>query len=106
MAAPRHRGGERGATEWRTRRRDQDACAGRVAMRIGIVGGGFTGLVLEQRLATEGHAGTVFAREKQLRGLATDHDYRPFVWDGLYHCILPSDTHLIGFLNDIGVGDW
>ena len=74
-------------------------------MRIGIVGGGFTGLVLAQRLATEGHAVTVFEREKQLGGLATYHDYGPFVWDRFYHCILPSDTHLIGFLNDIGLGD-
>lgn len=73
-------------------------------MRIGIVGGGFMGLVLAHRLAVRGHAVTVLERERQLGGLATYHDYGPFVWDRFYHCILPSDRHLIGFLNDIGLG--
>jgi protoporphyrinogen oxidase len=74
-------------------------------MRIGIVGGGVMGLALAQRLAAKGHAVTVFEREKQLGGLATYHDYGPFFWDRFYHCILPSDTHLIRFLDDIGLGE-
>jgi protoporphyrinogen oxidase len=74
-------------------------------MRIGIIGGGLMGLALAQRLAAKGHAVTVFEREKQLGGLATYHDYGPFFWDRFYHCILPSDTHLIRFLNDIGLGE-
>ena len=74
-------------------------------MRVGVVGGGFMGLALAQRLAVKGHAVTVLEREKQLGGLATYHDYGPFFWDRFYHCIVPSDTHLIGFLNDIGLGD-
>ena len=63
------------------------------------------GLALAQRLSGQGHAVTVFERDKQLGGLATYHDYGLFVWDRFYHCILPSDTHLIGFLKDIGLGD-
>lgn len=74
-------------------------------MKIGIIGGGFMGLTLAQRLAAKGHAVTVFERDRQLGGLATYHDYGPFFWDRFYHCILPSDTHLLGFLRDIGLED-
>jgi hypothetical protein len=38
-------------------------------------------------------------------GFATYQDYGPFFWDRFYHVILPSDTHLINFLKDIGLGD-
>jgi protoporphyrinogen oxidase len=74
-------------------------------MRIGIVGGGVMGLALAQRLAAQSHAVTVFERDRQLGGLSTYHDYGSFVWDRFYHCIVPSDTHLIRFLKDIGLGD-
>src|SRR5262245_34365058 len=74
-------------------------------MKIAIIGGGPMGLALAYRLSGRGHTVPVFEREKQLGGLATYHDYGPFFWDRLFHVILPSDTHLIRFLNDIGLGD-
>jgi protoporphyrinogen oxidase len=74
-------------------------------VRIGIIGGGFMGMVLAYRLARRGHAVTVFERDTQVGGLATHHDYGPFVWDRFYHCILPSDTYLIRLLHDVGLGD-
>ncbi len=74
-------------------------------MNIGIIGGGITGLVLAQRLSHQGHTVTVFDSNKQLGGLTTYHDYGLFTWDRFYHVILPSDTHLINFLRDIGLGD-
>ncbi|MDZ7967040.1 MAG: NAD(P)/FAD-dependent oxidoreductase [Nostoc sp. DedSLP03] len=74
-------------------------------MNIGIVGGGITGLVLAQRLSHQGHKVTVFDSNKQLGGLTTYHDYGLFIWDRFYHVILPSDTHLINFIRDIGLGD-
>jgi protoporphyrinogen oxidase len=73
-------------------------------MKIGIIGGGPMGLALAYRLSRRGHAVTVFEQEKQLGGLATYHDYGPFFWDRFYHVILPSDSSLISFLNDIGLG--
>ncbi|NOT54893.1 MAG: NAD(P)/FAD-dependent oxidoreductase [Deltaproteobacteria bacterium] len=70
---------------------------------IGVIGGGFMGLVVAQRLASRGHAVTVLERDTQLGGLATYHQYGPFFWDRFYHCILPSDTHLLGFLKEVGL---
>src|SRR5262245_59849158 len=74
-------------------------------MKIGIIGGGPMGLALAYRLSARGHAITVFEQERQIGGLATHHDYGLFFWDRFYHVILPSDSHLLGFLNDIGLGD-
>src|SRR5919108_3993870 len=74
-------------------------------MKIGIIGGGPMGLALAYRLSSSGHTVTVFEQEKQLGGLATYHDYGLFFWDRFYHVILPSDTHLISFLKDIGLGE-
>ncbi len=74
-------------------------------MNIGIIGGGLMGLLLAQSLSKQGHVVTVFENNKQLGGLATYHDYGPFIWDRFYHVILPSDTKLINFLKDIGLGD-
>jgi protoporphyrinogen oxidase len=74
-------------------------------MKIGIIGGGPMGLALAYRLSGRDNTVTVFEQEKQLGGLATYQDYGPFFWDRFYHVILPSDTHLINFLKDIGLGD-
>lgn len=72
--------------------------------RIGIIGGGMMGLTIAQRLSARGCHVTVFERDRQLGGLSTYQDYGPFWWDRFYHVILPVDTHLIGFLRDIGLG--
>ena len=74
-------------------------------MNISIIGGGMTGLVLAYRLSQQGHTVTVFEHNKQLGGLNTYHDYGSFVWDKFYHVILPSDTPLINFIKEIGLGD-
>lgn len=72
-------------------------------MKIGIIGGGFMGLVLAQKLAGPGRSISVIERDHQLGGLATYHDYGDFFWDRFYHVILPSDSALVNFLKDIGL---
>lgn len=74
-------------------------------MKIGIIGGGLMGLALAHRLAREDHAVLVFERESQVGGLTTWHDYGPFFWDKFYHVILPTDSHLIRFIQEIGLGN-
>jgi protoporphyrinogen oxidase len=74
-------------------------------MRIGIIGGGLTGLAAADRLGRLGNHVHVFERATQPGGLATWHDFGGCVWDRFYHVILPSDAHLIGFLRDLGLAD-
>lgn len=74
-------------------------------MKIAIIGAGLTGLALAKQYSSQGHTIVVFEKEKQLGGLATYHDYGFFYWDRFYHVILPSDTYLINFLREIGLGN-
>jgi len=74
-------------------------------MKIGIIGGGLSGLALAQRMAKQGHSITVFERDEQPGGLATYENHGPFTFDRYYHVILPSDRYLISFLRDIGLGE-
>ena len=64
------------------------------------------GLALGSHLAKEGHAVSVFEADRQLGGLATYHDFGDFFWDRFYHVILPTDSHLLGFLSDIGLREY
>lgn len=73
-------------------------------MKIAIIGGGITGLVLAYKLSQKNHQITIFEKEKQLGGLATYYNYGSFFWDKFYHVILPSDSNLISFLDEIGLG--
>ncbi len=61
------------------------------------------GLAAGRKLASGGHAVTIFERASQPGGLATWHDYGPFVWDRFYHVILPTDAHLIAFIKGLGL---
>ena len=63
------------------------------------------GMALAHRLSRAGGHVEVFERADQLGGLATWQDFGGFHWDRFYHVILPSDRHLIGFIQDIGLGD-
>lgn len=74
-------------------------------MKIGIVGGGFMGLVLAHKISKSGADVKVFEQDSQLGGLATYFDYGSFIWDKYYHVILPTDNYLIDLINDIGLED-
>ena len=72
-------------------------------MKVGVVGGGMTGLALAWQLARQGHRVSVLERDVQIGGLATWFDYGAFLWDRFYHVILPTDVHLIRFIGDLGL---
>ena len=74
-------------------------------MKIGIVGGGFMGLVLAHEISKTDVNVKVFESDSQLGGLATYYDYGTFIWDKYYHVILPTDNHLIGLIKDLGLED-
>ncbi len=72
-------------------------------MKIGIVGGGFMGLVLAHEISKTDATVKVFESDSQLGGLATHYDYGSFIWDKYYHVILPTDDHLVGLIKDLGL---
>lgn len=74
-------------------------------MKIGIIGGGWTGLVLAHKLMEQGQEVHLYDQSDQLGGLATYHDFGGFFWDRFYHVILPTDRALVGFIEEIGLGD-
>jgi protoporphyrinogen oxidase len=76
-------------------------------MRVAVVGGGVLGLATAFYLtrAVPTPQIEVFEAADRPGGLSTWEDYGPFVWDRFYHCILPSDLHLIRFIEDLGLGD-
>lgn len=74
-------------------------------MKIGIIGAGMTGLAVAHKLSGQGHSVSIFERADQPGGLATWQDHGEFVFDRFYHVILPTDQHLISFINDLGLAD-
>ncbi len=74
-------------------------------MKVGVIGGGLMGLALADRLAQVGHELEIFEQGQQLGGLATWQEYDRFTWDKFYHVILPTDEHLVGLIETIGLGE-
>lgn len=74
-------------------------------MKIGIVGGGFMGLVLAYKLSRKNVEVKVFERETQKGGLSTHHNYGNFIWDKFYHAIVPSDANLVRLIRELGLGN-
>ncbi len=73
-------------------------------MKIGIIGGGFMGLVLAHKIAKTNATVKVFESGSQTGGLATYHNYGSFIWDKFYHVILPTDRQLIALIEELGLG--
>jgi protoporphyrinogen oxidase len=72
---------------------------------IGIVGGGVLGMTLAARLQAEGHQVTIIEGAGVAGGLAAPQELGGFTWDRFYHVILLSDRHLLGLLEELGLGD-
>jgi protoporphyrinogen oxidase len=73
--------------------------------RIGILGGGITGLTAAYYLLRAGAQVTVVESRPELGGLATYFDFGPFHWDKFYHCILTSDRPLHTLIADLGLSE-
>ena len=74
-------------------------------MRVGILGGGITGLTAAFYLLRAGAQVTVIEAREQVGGLATYFDFGPFSWDKFYHCILTSDKPLLQLIEDLGMSE-
>jgi protoporphyrinogen oxidase len=71
---------------------------------IRIVGGGMTGLTLAYRCARQGLRVVVHERDPYLGGLAGEGVIGGIPVERFYHCILPTDTALVGLLVELGLG--
>lgn len=70
--------------------------------RIVVIGGGISGLSAALRLAGDGFQVTLLEASDQLGGLGTFFE-RDGQWvDKFYHCVMPSDAHLRGFIDEVG----
>lgn len=72
--------------------------------RAVVLGGGISGLATAERLARAGVAVTVLESSDQLGGLGTFFRYDGLCVERFYHCVMPTDEHLLALLERIGVG--
>ncbi len=68
-----------------------------------VIGGGISGLASAFRAARLGQQVTLFEGESFLGGLGTTFPYRGGTLERFYHCILPTDQALQGFIRDVGL---
>jgi protoporphyrinogen oxidase len=72
---------------------------------VGVLGGGALGLAAALRLAQAGRRVTLIEREPQLGGLAAGFSVGPNYLEKFYHHIFRTDTTIIGFIRDLGLGE-
>ena len=68
-----------------------------------VIGGGISGLSTAVRLAGLGHAVTLYEAEPGLGGLGMTFPYGDGHLEKFYHCILPDDHALLGFIRELGL---
>ncbi len=74
-----------------------------MSLHAAIIGGGISGLASAVRVAGLGHRVTLFEGEDYLGGLGTTFPWRDRHLERFYHCILPSDTALLGMIRELGL---
>ncbi|MCL6591602.1 MAG: NAD(P)/FAD-dependent oxidoreductase [Firmicutes bacterium] len=73
-------------------------------MKIGIVGGGLTGLMAGYELAKQGHQVLVFERENECGGLVSVTKAGDLTLENFYHHIFTSDQELAELIEELGLG--
>ena len=76
-----------------------------MTQRVGIVGGGILGMTAALRLAQQGVAVSLYERAPDLGGLVGSFDFDGTPVDRFYHVVLPSDDHVVGLAEELGLGD-
>jgi protoporphyrinogen oxidase len=75
------------------------------APRIGIVGGGFTGLTAAYRLSGDGADVTVFEASDTLGGLAAGFELAGCHVEQAYHFLYKTDEYILGLVDELKVRD-
>ena len=61
------------------------------------------GMTLARRFASAGYRVTIIEGADRTGGLTTWHRFDDVIWDRFYHVILPSDSNLIGLLDELNL---
>lgn len=72
---------------------------------VAIIGGGIAGLVTAFRLGAAGRRVTVFEAGASLGGLGDTFDHQGHPLERFYHCMLPTDRHLLAVLDELGLAE-
>ena len=75
------------------------------APRIGIIGGGFTGLTAAYRLAQKGCRVTIFEASGDLGGLAAGFTLAGHPLEKAYHFLYKTDEHILALVEELGLSD-
>ncbi|NQU04619.1 MAG: FAD-dependent oxidoreductase [Calditrichaeota bacterium] len=74
-------------------------------MRVGVIGGGITGLTVAYELLKSGHEVVIVESEEQLGGLAGVVKMGDKYIERYYHHFFKTDTELISLLNELELSD-
>lgn len=72
-------------------------------MKIGIVGGGLTGLTTARILARAGHQVTILEKEAEVGGLAGTFPFEGTRLEKFYHHYFSTDKHTVKMIKDLGL---
>ena len=75
------------------------------ATRIGIIGGGYAGLMAAYELQKLGHAVTVLEKYGTWGGQAATLPLLGTRIEYFYHHLFGSDSHILGLMDELGIGD-
>lgn len=70
-----------------------------------VIGGGISGLAAAFRLSRAGVPVTVLESSDQLGGLGTFFEFDGRSVERFYHCIMPTDEHLLPMLDELDLAD-
>jgi protoporphyrinogen oxidase len=71
--------------------------------RIGIVGGGITGMTMAYDLSQKGYSVTLFEKDDDLGGLAGSFEIGGTPVEKFYHHIFASDEYAVALLKELGI---
>jgi protoporphyrinogen oxidase len=75
------------------------------ATRVGVIGGGITGLTAAYRLAKQGHQVILWEQADKLGGLAAAFPVHGGELEYFYHHLFLSDRAIVELIEELGIGD-